>query len=166
MREHTEALAKQRKHEDPRLSFSTPEFKDFSRRLTENFKKNWCPSRPDRPPVEPPATGATRGAGGPRGEPVAARRARQAHPQGRGQQVSGPDATAGRRSATRAVATATSELCNRQSRDGRLFAIRPESSQPRARAVVPSCTLNLSVFLYFISTPHPPSSRPSACTTS
>ena len=29
MREHTEALAKQRKHEDPRLSFSTPEFKDF-----------------------------------------------------------------------------------------------------------------------------------------
>ena len=41
MREHTEALAKQRKHEDPRLSFSTPEFKDFSRRFTENFKKNF-----------------------------------------------------------------------------------------------------------------------------
>ena len=41
MREHTEALAKQRKHEDPRLSFSTPEFKEFSRRFTENFKKNF-----------------------------------------------------------------------------------------------------------------------------
>lgn len=41
MREHTAALAKQRKHEDPRLSFSTPEFKDFSRRFTENFKKNF-----------------------------------------------------------------------------------------------------------------------------
>jgi hypothetical protein len=41
MREHTEALAKQRKHEDPRLSFSTPEFKEFSRRFTDNFKKNF-----------------------------------------------------------------------------------------------------------------------------
>lgn len=41
MREHTEALAKQRKHEDPRLSFSTPEYKDFSRKFTEQFKKNF-----------------------------------------------------------------------------------------------------------------------------
>ena len=30
MRAHTEALNRQRKHEDPRLSFSTPEYKEFS----------------------------------------------------------------------------------------------------------------------------------------
>ena len=41
MRQHTEALNKQRKHEDPRMSFSTPEYKDFSRRFTEGFKKNF-----------------------------------------------------------------------------------------------------------------------------
>lgn len=41
MRQHTEALNKQRKHEDPRMSFSTPEYKDFSRKFTEGFKKNF-----------------------------------------------------------------------------------------------------------------------------
>jgi hypothetical protein len=41
MRAHTEALNRQRKHEDPRLSFSTPEYKEFSRKFSDNFKKNF-----------------------------------------------------------------------------------------------------------------------------
>ena len=41
MRDHTEKLAKLRKHEDPRMSFNTPEFKEFSRKFTENFKRNF-----------------------------------------------------------------------------------------------------------------------------
>ena len=32
---------KLRKHEDPRLSFSTPEFREAQRIFTENFKKNF-----------------------------------------------------------------------------------------------------------------------------
>eukprot|EP00854_Cymbomonas_tetramitiformis_P020325 gene20325-24341_t len=41
MREHTKKLAAFRKNEDPRLSFSTPEFRESSRIFTENFKKNF-----------------------------------------------------------------------------------------------------------------------------
>ena len=41
MRQHTKALERQRKHEDPRLSFTTPEYKEFSRKFTDNFKKNF-----------------------------------------------------------------------------------------------------------------------------
>ena len=41
MRQHTKALERQRKHEDPRLSFTTPEYKEISRKVTENFKKNF-----------------------------------------------------------------------------------------------------------------------------
>jgi hypothetical protein len=33
MRQHTKALERQRKHEDPRLSFTTPEYKEFSRKF-------------------------------------------------------------------------------------------------------------------------------------
>ena len=35
MRQHTKALERQRKHEDPRLSFTTPEYKEFSRKFTD-----------------------------------------------------------------------------------------------------------------------------------
>jgi len=38
MRAHTEKLAQYRKHEDPRLSFTTPEFKEASRQFQEAFK--------------------------------------------------------------------------------------------------------------------------------
>jgi len=38
MKEHTEKLKKQREHEDPRLSFATPEFKEAQRLFQENFK--------------------------------------------------------------------------------------------------------------------------------
>ena len=38
MRAHTERLAQFRKHEDPRLSFTTPEFKEASRQFQEAFK--------------------------------------------------------------------------------------------------------------------------------
>ncbi len=38
MRAHTEKLAQYRKHEDPRLSFTTPEFKEASRIFSDNFK--------------------------------------------------------------------------------------------------------------------------------
>lgn len=39
MRRHTDKLAKQRAHEDPRLSFSTPEYKEAQRRFTEVYKR-------------------------------------------------------------------------------------------------------------------------------
>jgi hypothetical protein len=38
MRAHTQRLAHFRKHEDPRLSFTTPEFKEASRQFQEAFK--------------------------------------------------------------------------------------------------------------------------------
>ena len=38
MRAHTERLAQFRKQEDPRLSFTTPEFKEASRQFQEAFK--------------------------------------------------------------------------------------------------------------------------------
>lgn len=41
MKAHTAKLAELRKHEDPRLSFSTPEFREAQRIFTENFKKNF-----------------------------------------------------------------------------------------------------------------------------
>ena len=41
MRKHTEKLEKMREHEDPRLSFTTPEFKEAQRIFQENFKKNF-----------------------------------------------------------------------------------------------------------------------------
>ena len=67
MREHTEALAKQRKHEDPRLSFSTPEYKDFSRKFAEQFKKKFRQATPVGPrqtlPLERPAAGEARAPG-------------------------------------------------------------------------------------------------------
>jgi hypothetical protein len=44
MRRHTEALEKSRKYEDPRLSFSTPEFKEAQRKFTSRFNVNF-----DRP---------------------------------------------------------------------------------------------------------------------
>ena len=44
MRRHTEHLEKSRKYEDPRLSFSTPEFKEASRKFQARFNVNF-----DRP---------------------------------------------------------------------------------------------------------------------
>eukprot|EP00218_Dolichomastix_sp_CCMP3274_P016770 CAMPEP_0170133166 /NCGR_PEP_ID=MMETSP0033_2-20121228/1111_1 /TAXON_ID=195969 /ORGANISM="Dolichomastix tenuilepis, Strain CCMP3274" /LENGTH=123 /DNA_ID=CAMNT_0010368627 /DNA_START=15 /DNA_END=386 /DNA_ORIENTATION=- len=41
MKQHTKRLSDQRKNEDPRLSFSTPEFREAQRIFTENFKKNF-----------------------------------------------------------------------------------------------------------------------------
>lgn len=41
MRQHIKKLEDMRKNEDPRLSFSTPEFKEAQRVFTENFKKNF-----------------------------------------------------------------------------------------------------------------------------
>ncbi|KAK9834518.1 hypothetical protein WJX74_003536 [Apatococcus lobatus] len=41
MRAHLKALEQQRKNEDPRLSFSTPEFKEAQRKFTEGFKNNF-----------------------------------------------------------------------------------------------------------------------------
>ena len=44
MRRHTEQLEKSRKYEDPRLSFSTPEFKEAQRKFQQRFSVNF-----DRP---------------------------------------------------------------------------------------------------------------------
>merc|ERR1711994_34737 len=41
MRSHTKRLSDLRKHEDPRLSFATPEFRESQRLFTEGFKKNF-----------------------------------------------------------------------------------------------------------------------------
>merc|ERR1712118_631912 len=41
MRAHTKKLEDMRKHEDPRLSFATPEFREAQRVFTDNFKKNF-----------------------------------------------------------------------------------------------------------------------------
>ncbi|PRW57736.1 hypothetical protein C2E21_3641 [Chlorella sorokiniana] len=41
MRQHIKKLEEMRKNEDPRLSFSTPEFKEAQRVFTDNFKKNF-----------------------------------------------------------------------------------------------------------------------------
>ena len=41
MRQHTKKLSDMRKNEDPRLSFSTPEFREAQRIFTDNFKKNF-----------------------------------------------------------------------------------------------------------------------------
>ncbi|BDA40818.1 hypothetical protein COCOBI_01-4720 [Coccomyxa sp. Obi] len=41
MRAHLKKLEEMRKNEDPRLSFSTPEFKEAQRIFTDNFKKNF-----------------------------------------------------------------------------------------------------------------------------
>merc|ERR1711920_445709 len=38
MKAYTKKLEEMRKHEDPRLSFSTPEFREAQRVFTENFK--------------------------------------------------------------------------------------------------------------------------------
>ena len=43
-RRHTEQLEKSRKYEDPRLSFSTPEFKEAQRKFQQRFSVNF-----DRP---------------------------------------------------------------------------------------------------------------------
>jgi hypothetical protein len=55
MRQHTKRLADMRKFEDPRLSFSTPEFRESQRIFTENFKA----SRPS-PPSHTCAMASTR----------------------------------------------------------------------------------------------------------
>ncbi|KAL6780997.1 hypothetical protein ACKKBG_A09345 [Auxenochlorella protothecoides x Auxenochlorella symbiontica] len=41
MRQHIKKLEDMRKNEDPRLSFSTPEFKEAQRIFTDGFKKNF-----------------------------------------------------------------------------------------------------------------------------
>ncbi|KAF5831592.1 hypothetical protein DUNSADRAFT_12926 [Dunaliella salina] len=41
MRAHLKKLQDMRQTEDPRLSFSTPEFKEAQRVFTDNFKKNF-----------------------------------------------------------------------------------------------------------------------------
>ncbi|CEF98788.1 unnamed product [Ostreococcus tauri] len=41
MKAHTEKLEKMREFEDPRLSFTTPEFKEAQRIFQENYKKNF-----------------------------------------------------------------------------------------------------------------------------
>ncbi|KAI8102684.1 hypothetical protein M9434_005483 [Picochlorum sp. BPE23] len=41
MRQHIKKLEDMRKNEDPRLSFSTPEFKEAQRTFTDAFKKNF-----------------------------------------------------------------------------------------------------------------------------
>lgn len=41
MRTHLKKLEDMRKNEDPRLSFSTPEFKEAQRIFTDAFKKNF-----------------------------------------------------------------------------------------------------------------------------
>eukprot|EP00887_Chlorella_sp_A99_P007993 scaffold12.g7993.t1 len=41
MRQHVKKLEEMRKNEDPRLSFSTPEFKEAQRAFTDGFKKNF-----------------------------------------------------------------------------------------------------------------------------
>ena len=41
MRQHVKKLEDMRKNEDPRLSFSTPEFKEAQRTFTDGFKKNF-----------------------------------------------------------------------------------------------------------------------------
>jgi len=41
MKRHVKKLEELRKHEDPRLSFSTPEFREAQRVFTDNFKKNF-----------------------------------------------------------------------------------------------------------------------------
>ena len=38
MRQHTKRLEQMREHEDPRLSFATPEFKEAQRVFQENYK--------------------------------------------------------------------------------------------------------------------------------
>jgi len=38
MRQHTKRLEQMREHEDPRLSFTTPEFKEAQRVFQENYK--------------------------------------------------------------------------------------------------------------------------------
>ena len=59
MKQHEQYLRRMRQAEDPRLSFSTPEFKEASRVFTENFKVR-APraSRPACPPSPRPAAGA------------------------------------------------------------------------------------------------------------
>uniref|UniRef100_A0A7S0V204 Uncharacterized protein n=1 Tax=Polytomella parva TaxID=51329 RepID=A0A7S0V204_9CHLO len=41
MRAHAKKLEEERSREDPRLTFSTPEFKEAQRVFTDNFKKNF-----------------------------------------------------------------------------------------------------------------------------
>ncbi|KAL3152789.1 hypothetical protein ABBQ38_012373 [Trebouxia sp. C0009 RCD-2024] len=41
MRAHIKKLEEMRKNEDPRLSFSTPEFKEAQRMFSDGFKKNF-----------------------------------------------------------------------------------------------------------------------------
>jgi len=41
MRQHLKKLEAMRKYEDPRLSFSTPEFKEAQRKFQDGFKKNF-----------------------------------------------------------------------------------------------------------------------------
>merc|ERR1711988_316967 len=41
MKKHVEKLSEMRKNEDPRVSFSTPEFKKAQRTFQDNFKKNF-----------------------------------------------------------------------------------------------------------------------------
>ncbi|KAL6760919.1 hypothetical protein V8C86DRAFT_3132189 [Haematococcus lacustris] len=45
MKEHLKKLQDLRRTEDPRLSFSTPEFKDAQRTFTDNFKAGWLGGR-------------------------------------------------------------------------------------------------------------------------
>lgn len=48
MKQHTEKLEKMREFEDPRLSFTTPEFKEAQRIFQENFKASSSRRRRDR----------------------------------------------------------------------------------------------------------------------
>ena len=48
MKQHTEKLEKMREFEDPRLSFTTPEFKEAQRIFQENFKASRSRRRRDR----------------------------------------------------------------------------------------------------------------------
>ena len=67
MRAHTEKLAAHRKNEDPRLSFTTPEFKEASRIFTENFKVSRAGGRAAARPGRESEGFGRRSGGGPRG---------------------------------------------------------------------------------------------------
>ena len=69
MKAHEFALRRHRQNEDPRLSFSTPEFKEASRIFTENFKARKADASGQPVSATPP--------GGRRGRGAAARRALQ-----------------------------------------------------------------------------------------
>ncbi|ABO97260.1 predicted protein [Ostreococcus lucimarinus CCE9901] len=82
MKQHTEKLEKMREFEDPRLSFTTPEFKEAQRIFQENFKakKLWQTDRVwdgETIPVERADVDETRRARRRGRESLAARRRRE-----------------------------------------------------------------------------------------